>query len=53
MDLTSEKARLLQRDADWAAVVSEGTDVEAILSYWTDDAVVVAPGLPVISGKNG
>jgi ketosteroid isomerase-like protein len=52
MDLASERARLLQRDADWATVASEGSDLERILSYWTDDAVVMAPGLPVIVGKD-
>ena len=52
MDLNSEKARLLRRDAEWAAAASEGRDVDLILSYWTDDAVVFAPGLPAVAGKN-
>ncbi len=52
LDLNSEKARLLRRDAEWAAAASEGRDVELILSFWTDDAVVLPPGLPVIAGKN-
>lgn len=52
MDLASERTRLLQRDADWATVASEGSDLERILSYWTDDAVVLAPGLPVVAGKD-
>jgi len=51
MDLDSERTLLLQRDADWAAVASEGRDVERILSYWTDDAVVLPPGLPAVIGK--
>lgn len=51
LDLNSEKARLLRRDAEWAAAASEGRDVDLILSYWTDDAVVYAPGLPAIAGK--
>jgi ketosteroid isomerase-like protein len=42
---------LLRRDAEWAALASEGRDVNRIVSYWTDDAVVLAPGLPVIVGK--
>jgi ketosteroid isomerase-like protein len=33
-------------------VASEGSDLERILSYWTDDAVVLAPGLPVVTGKD-
>lgn len=51
MDLASERARLLRRDAEWAATASEGRDPERILSYWTDDAVVLPPGLPAVVGK--
>jgi ketosteroid isomerase-like protein len=51
MNLSSERARLLERDAEWAVAASEGRDVELILSYWTDDAVVLPPGLPAIAGK--
>ena len=51
IDLDSERVRLLQRDAEWAATVSEGRDLERILSYWTDDAVVLPPGFPAVVGK--
>jgi ketosteroid isomerase-like protein len=51
MDLHAEKARLLQRDAEWARVAREGRDIDRILSYWTDDAVVVPPALSTIVGK--
>ena len=51
MNLTAEKERLLQRDAEWARVASEGREVERILSYWTEDAVVMPPGLPSVVGK--
>lgn len=51
IDLDWEKARLLRRDAEWAATVSEGRDLERILSYWTDDAVVLPPGFPAVVGK--
>jgi len=50
--MSSDRERLLERDAEWAALASEGRDVEAILSYWTDDAVVFVPGLPPVSGKD-
>jgi ketosteroid isomerase-like protein len=50
-DLLSERTRLLERDAEWAAAASEGRDIERILSYWTDDAVVLAPGMPPVVGK--
>ena len=51
MNLTTEKERLLQRDAEWARVASEGRDVDRILSYWTEDAVVMPPGLPSVVGQ--
>jgi ketosteroid isomerase-like protein len=50
-DIDAEKARLLRRDAEWVLAASEGRDIERILSFWTDDAVVLPPGLPAIIGK--
>ncbi len=51
MDLAAERTRLLQRDAEWATAASEGRDVERVLSYWTDDAIVLPPSLPAVVGK--
>jgi ketosteroid isomerase-like protein len=51
MDLEREHKRLLARDAEWAALSSQGRDVDRILSFWTDDAHVYPPGLPAVSGK--
>jgi ketosteroid isomerase-like protein len=51
MDLERERKRLLEQDAEWAALSSQGQDVDRILSFWTDDARVFAPGLPAFSGK--
>ena len=51
MNLEHEKSQLLRRDAEWAALALEGRDVDRILSYWTDDAVVLPPGQPAVSGK--
>jgi ketosteroid isomerase-like protein len=50
-DSSAEAERLLKRDAEWAALASEGRDIDRILSYWTDDAVVLAPDFPPIIGK--
>ena len=50
-DIDAEKARVLRRDAEWVLVASEGRDIERILSFWTDDAVVLPPDLPAIIGK--
>jgi ketosteroid isomerase-like protein len=51
MDLERERQRLLERDAEWAAISASGRDIERILSFWTDDARLFAPGLPPFSGK--
>jgi ketosteroid isomerase-like protein len=51
MDLAAERSLLLQRDAEWAAAASEGLDLERVLSYWTDDAIFMPPGLPAVIGK--
>ena len=50
-DSSVERTRLLRRDVEWAAAASDGCDVERILSFWTDDAVVLAPGLSPLIGK--
>jgi len=51
LDLPRERTQLLKRDAEWAVVSSAGRDVERILSYWTDDAIVLPPGLPAVVGR--
>jgi ketosteroid isomerase-like protein len=51
MNLERERTRLLQRDAEWAEISAKGQDVEGILSFWTDDAIVYPPGMPALSGK--
>ena len=50
-DPATEQAKLLRRDAEWADLASAGKDVEKIVSYWSDDAVLVFPGQPVLEGK--
>jgi ketosteroid isomerase-like protein len=44
------RAALLQTDVEWAASAA-GTDVERIVSYWTDDAVIYAPREAPVAGK--
>jgi|SRR5882724_1793515 len=51
LDELTERERLVERDAEWAAIASEGRDIGRILSYWTDDAVVLPPGLSPVIGK--
>ncbi len=40
----------MKRDAEWAAAAA-GKDVEKIISYWSDDALVMPPGQPTLEGK--
>ena len=46
-----EQARLLHQDAEWSDLASAGKDVDKIVSYWSDDAVLIFPGQPVLEGK--
>jgi ketosteroid isomerase-like protein len=50
-DAAAEGQKLLARDAEWAEVAHAGQDVEKTVSYWTDDALVMPPGQPVVEGK--
>lgn len=51
LDAAAESSNLAQRDADWSSASFEGKDIEKIISYWSDDAHVLQPGLPPIEGK--
>src|SRR5262245_21204018 len=50
-DARSEGEKLLRRDAEWADLAAAGKDVERVVSYWSDDAVLIFPGQPVLEGK--
>lgn len=50
-DAATEEAKLLRIDAEWADLATAGKDVDKIVSYWSDDAVLILQGQPVISGK--
>lgn len=43
-DVAKEEAALLRRDAEWAELASSGKDVDKIVSYWTDDAILIMSG---------
>ena len=47
----ADRAALLKTDQQWAAVASAGRDIDAIVSYWADDATVYPENAPVIHGK--
>ena len=46
-----EQQKLLRRDAEWAELASAGKDVEKTVSYWSDDALIIPQGQPIIEGK--
>jgi len=50
-DAATEGQKLLHRDAEWADLAAAGKDVDKVVSYWSDDAVVIFPGQPVLKGK--
>jgi ketosteroid isomerase-like protein len=50
-DTNAESAKLMARDAEWSNLANEGKDIEKVVSYWTDDAVVMEPGQPAVEGK--
>ena len=47
---TDEQNALMQTSRDWAKVTASH-DIDKIVSYWTDDAIVMEPGQPAIVGK--
>jgi ketosteroid isomerase-like protein len=49
-DRAAEEARLMQTSRDWARAAGSG-NIDAILSYWADDAVAISPGEPEMRGK--
>jgi ketosteroid isomerase-like protein len=52
VDLGAEENLIMKTDSTWAAAALEGKDIDRIVSYWADDAVVLAPGQPAIIGKD-
>ena len=51
-DKATEEQKLLRRDAEWADAALAGKDIEKIVSYWSDDALVIEPGQPIYEGKS-
>jgi ketosteroid isomerase-like protein len=50
-DAAAESAKLLKLDAEWADVAAAGKDVEKAASYWSDDAMLMFQGQPIIQGR--
>ena len=50
-DAAAASEALLKQDREWSELASAGKDVDRIVSYWADDAVVIPSGQPVVEGK--
>lgn len=51
VDTKSEGEKLMQTSREWSQVASS-KNADSILSYWTDDAVVLNAGEPIMKGKD-
>ena len=51
VDTKADEEQIKYNHADWEKLAATG-DIEKILFYWTDDAIIMAPGQPVIQGKD-
>jgi uncharacterized protein (TIGR02246 family) len=49
-DPAAEKQRLMETSRAWSRAAAGG-DVEAILNYWADDALVLPPDGPTMRGR--
>lgn len=50
-DRTMEEGRLMEISREWSRAASTG-NVDAVMRYWADDAVVMMAGLPTFTGKD-
>ena len=49
-DTKSEGEKLMQLSRDWSKSAAMG-NIDTTLSYWADDAIIMAPGQPPLKGK--
>ena len=50
VDLDAERAAIMAADAAWLAAAQAG-DLDSTLSFWAEDARVIAPGQPPYVGR--
>ena len=51
-DLASARSAVLAADSAWEAAASEGEDLDRIVSYLAEDAVMIPPSEPVVRGRD-
>ena len=44
------RSEILRLDTEWSRA-AQNRDVDRVLSFWADDAIVFPPGSPAVSGK--
>ena len=44
------RSEILRLDAEWLQA-AQSRDVDRVVSFWADDAIVYSPGSPPVSGK--
>ena len=50
VDTKTEGEKLMQLSREWSKSASS-RDVEKVLNYWADDAIVISGGQPILKGK--
>ena len=50
IDRNGEEARLMEISREWSRAAATG-NVDAVVNYWAEDAVVMMAGLPTFTGK--
>ena len=51
-NLDKEREAIIETDREWSRAAAEARDVEYVVSFWSEDAKIFAPMLPLISGKD-
>jgi uncharacterized protein (TIGR02246 family) len=51
VNLSSEEAAIRRTDSEWLAAAS-AHDLDRVLPFWADDATILAPGTPAVTGKD-
>ena len=51
VDIKADEEKIRYNLKDWQKIGATG-DVDKIMTYWSDDAILMIPGLPTINGKD-
>jgi ketosteroid isomerase-like protein len=51
VDRDVEAQKLMNLSREWSTVASTG-NIDSLMTYWTDEAVMMAPGQPPLRGKD-